>query len=170
MVRVKPAPERKNIAKGREANANSESVDDYLKAIFYLGTRGRRVGSKELAEWLNVAPASVTNMIQKLASAKASFVDYERHHGVCLSRTGRKRALEILRHHRLIETFLYKVLDYPLEELHDEAERLEHFISERFERRIAAKLGNPQVDPHGRCIPALDGTMPAAHGVSCMCR
>jgi DtxR family Mn-dependent transcriptional regulator len=159
------------MAKAREANTNTESVDDYLKAIFYLGSRGRRrVGSKELAERLNVAPASVTNMIQKLASAKGSFVDYERHHGVCLSRSGRRRALEILRHHRLIETFLYKILDYPLEELHDEAERLEHFISERFERRIAAKLGNPQVDPHGRCIPALDGTMPAAHGVSCACR
>ena len=158
------------MTKGREANANTESVDDYLKAIFYLGGGGkRRVGSKELAERLNVAPASVTNMIQKLASAKASFVDYERHHGVCLSPIGRRRALEILRHHRLIETFLYEVLDYPIGELHDEAERLEHFISEQFEKRIAAKLGDPQVDPHGHCIPALDGSMPAAHRVSCTC-
>jgi DtxR family Mn-dependent transcriptional regulator len=77
--------------------------------------------------------------------------------------------LEIVRHHRLVETFLFQVLDYPIEELHDEAERLEHFISESFEERIAAKLGHPTADPHGHCIPALDGTMPLAHGVSCRC-
>jgi DtxR family Mn-dependent transcriptional regulator len=158
------------MAKGREVHTNTESVDDYLKAIFYLGGGDkRRVGSNELSDRLNVAPASVTNMIQKLASSKASLVEYERHRGVCLSRLGRRRALEIVRHHRLIETFLYKVLDYPIEEVHDEAERLEHFISEQFERRIAAKLGNPQVDPHGHCIPALDGSMPARHRVTCAC-
>jgi DtxR family transcriptional regulator, Mn-dependent transcriptional regulator len=82
---------------------------------------------------------------------------------------GRKRALEIVRHHRLIETFLFEVLDYPIEELHDEAERLEHFISEKFEERVAAKLGHPDLDPHGHCIPALDGSLPAAHRVSCHC-
>lgn len=158
------------MTRGREANTNTESVDDYLKSIFYLGGGGkRRVGSKELADRMNVAPASVTNMIQKLASAKPSFVDYERHRGVCLSRLGRRRALEIVRHHRLIETFLYKLLDYPIDEVHGEAERLEHFISEYFERRIAAKLGDPQIDPHGHCIPALDGSMPAAHRASCAC-
>jgi DtxR family Mn-dependent transcriptional regulator len=154
----------------RSSKANSESIDDYLKAIFYLGDGGkRRIGSKELADRLNVAMASVTNMIQKLASARNSFVDYERHRGVRLSLAGRKRALEIIRHHRLIETFLYQVLDYPIEKVHDEAERLEHFISEDFEQRIAAKLGNPQVDPHGHCIPALDGSMPPTHRVSCNC-
>jgi DtxR family Mn-dependent transcriptional regulator len=152
------------------AKANSESVDDYLKAIFYLGDgETRRIGSKELAERLQVAMASVTNMIQKLASARNSLVDYERHRGVCLSRAGRRRALEIIRHHRLIETFLYEVLNYPIDKVHDEAERLEHFISEDFEQRIAEKLGNPQFDPHGHCIPALDGTMPEAHRVACKC-
>ncbi|WP_245632004.1 metal-dependent transcriptional regulator [Edaphobacter aggregans] len=70
---------------------------------------------------------------------------------------------------RLIETFLYEVLNYPIEELHDEAERLEHFISESFEKRIAAKLGNPQVDPHGHCIPSLDGSMPPIHHRTCNC-
>lgn len=65
-----------------------------------------------------------------------------------------------MRHHRLIETFLYEVLDYPIEEVHEEAERLEHFISERFEQRIAAKLGYPKIDPHGHCIPAMSGRMP----------
>jgi DtxR family Mn-dependent transcriptional regulator len=108
-------------------------------------------------------------MIQKLAASKPTFVDYERHYGVYLSRVGKKRALEIVRHHRLIETFLYEVLNYPLDELHDEAERLEHFISESFEKRIAAKLGDPQLDPHGHCIPSLDGSMPAIHRVTCNC-
>ena len=78
-----------------------------------------------------------------------------------LSPAGKRRALEILRHHRLIETFLFKVLDYPLEEVHEEAERLEHFISEQFEQRIAVKLGNPAIDPHGHDIPAMNGKMPA---------
>jgi DtxR family Mn-dependent transcriptional regulator len=158
------------MARSREQIANTESVDNYLKAIFHLsGDKKRRISSGELAERLGVAPASVTNMIQKLAAAKPSLVDYERHYGVCLSRAGRKRALEIVRHHRLIETFLYEVLNYPINELHDEAERLEHFISESFERRISAKLGDPQVDPHGHCIPSLDGVMPSAHRVTCNC-
>src|SRR3954454_577241 len=151
--------------------ASSESIDDYLKAIFALGGPDqRRVGSKELADRLKIAPASVTNMLQKLAAAQqAPLVEYESHRGVRLSRSGRKRALEIVRHHRLIETFLFKILDYPLAELHDEAERLEHFISESFERRIALKLGHPELDPHGHCIPGLDGSMPDAHRVSCAC-
>jgi DtxR family Mn-dependent transcriptional regulator len=99
-------------------------------------------------------------MLQKLASTSPQLVQYERHKGVRLSPAGRRRALEIVRHHRLIEAFLYQVLDYPIEEVHDEAERLEHFISERFEERVDAKLGRPKFDPHGHCIPALDGKMP----------
>ena len=87
-------------------------------------------------------------------------MEYERHGGVQLSSAGKRRALEVVRHHRLIETFLYRVLDYPIEELHEEAERLEHFISERFEQRIAAKLGNPRIDPHGHSIPTMEGEMP----------
>lgn len=147
---------------GRQTKGNTESVDNYLKAILTLGGRDeRRVTIKSLSEHLHVAPASVTNMLQKLAAAPVPLVDYERHHGVQLSATGKQRALEIVRHHRLIETFLYKVLDYPLEEVHEEAERLEHFISERFEERIAAKLGNPKIDPHGHSIPTLEGEMAA---------
>src|SRR5580693_6412993 len=144
----------------REGNVNTESVDNYLKAILALsGTIERRVSSTSLASRLRVAPASVTNMLQKLASSRLPFVEYERHRGVLLSPAGRRRALEVVRHHRLIETFLYEVLDYPLEEVHDEAERLEHFISERFEERIAAKLGHPRIDPHGHSIPTMDGEM-----------
>jgi DtxR family Mn-dependent transcriptional regulator len=145
----------------RKPHPNTESVDNYLKAILALGGGDEgRVPSKRLADYLGVAPASVTNMLQKLAALPSSPVEYELHRGVRLSATGKRRALEVLRHHRLIETFLYEVLDYPIEEVHDEAERLEHFISERFEERVAAKLGNPRLDPHGHCIPALDGRMP----------
>ena len=140
--------------------AIAESVDNYLKAILYLGgPEERRVTSKSLSDRLRVAPASVTNMLQKLAAAASPLVEYERHRGVLLSPAGKRRALEVLRHHRLIETFLYEILDYPIEEVHDEAERLEHFISERFEERIAAKLGNPVIDPHGHSIPTMEGVM-----------
>ncbi len=145
----------------RRVNLNTESVDNYLKAIFTLsGPEEERVSSTALAEKLGVAPASITNMLQKLAVPPTPLVEYESRRGVRLSPAGRRRALEILRHHRLLETFLYEVLDYPIEEVHDEAERLEHFISERLEERIDAKLGRPKFDPHGHCIPALDGKMP----------
>ena len=145
----------------RRVNLNTESVDNYLKAIFTLSeSQGERVTSTALAEALGVAPASITNMLQKLAAYPSPLVEYEPRRGVRLSAAGRRRALEIVRHHRLLEAFLYEVLNYPIEEVHDEAERLEHFISERFEERIDAKLGRPKFDPHGHCIPALDGRMP----------
>lgn len=148
----------------------SESVDDYLKAIYTLGgDERRRVGGSELALRLHVSPASVTNMLQKLASDPKSLVQYRRGDGVRLSSAGRRRALELVRHHRLVETFLVQVLDYPADEVHEEAERLEHFISERFEERIAQKLGHPTADPHGHCIPSPDGAMPPTHGISCRC-
>ena len=145
----------------RRVNLNTESVDNYLKAIFALGGQEEeRVTSNALAVQLRVTPASITNMLQKLASSSPPLVEYERHRGVRLSAAGKRRALEIVRHHRLLEAFLFEVLDYPIEEVHGEAERLEHFISERFEERIAAKLGHPEFDPHGHCIPAMDGKMP----------
>lgn len=140
---------------------STESVDDYLKAILALGgAEGQSVSGSALAQRLGVAPASITNMLQKLASLPKPFVEYEKHRGVRLAAEGKRRALEIVRHHRLLETFLFEVLDYPIEEVHEEAERLEHFISERFEERIAAKLGHPKFDPHGHCIPAMNGKMP----------
>lgn len=158
------------ITKRAHWERNTESIDDYLKAIYSIGgDERRRVGGSELALRLDVAPASVTNMLQKLASQPKALVNYKRGEGVKLSSAGQRRALEIVRHHRLVETFLFEVLEYPMDELHGEAERLEHFISESFEERIATKLGNPTSDPHGHCIPALDGTMPPAHGVTCRC-
>jgi DtxR family Mn-dependent transcriptional regulator len=144
----------------RTGKASSESVDDYLKAILELsGPEDQRVTSNSLAERLGVRAASVSGMLLKLSGTKPSLVVYERHHGVRLSPVGRKRALEIVRHHRLIERFLHDVLDYPWEEVHEEAERLEHFISEKLEDRIAAKLGNPETDPHGHLIPEKDGAL-----------
>ena len=140
----------------------TESVDDYLKAILELGGSGQsRVASNALAQHLGVRAASVTGMLQKLAAQKPPSVNYEKHHGARLTGTGKKRALEVLRHHRLLERFLHDVLDYSWDEVHDEAERLEHFISERFEERIAAKLGDPETDPHGHLIPERSGAIPA---------
>jgi len=133
-------------------------VDDYLKAILELGGRSEdRVGGAALAERLGVRAASVTQMLQKLALHKPPYVRYEKHRGVRLTQAGHMRAVEILRHHRLLERFLHDFLDYPWDEVHEEAERLEHFISERLEERIAAKLGDPETDPHGHPIPARNG-------------
>jgi len=140
----------------------TESVDDYLKAILELGgNEEERVTSNALAQHLGVRAASVTGMLQKLAAQKPPFVKYEKHHGVRLTGAGKMRALEVLRHHRLLERFLHDFLDYSWDEVHDEAERLEHFISERLEDRIAAKLGDPETDPHGHPIPERSGALPA---------
>ncbi len=139
---------------------NTESVDDYLKAILELsGSEEQRVASNAIAERLHVRAASVTGMLRKLAAHRPSLVKYEKHHGVLLSPAGKRRALEILRHHRLLERFLHDYLDYRWDEVHEEAERLEHFISERLEDRIAAKLGDPLTDPHGHLIPERSGIL-----------
>jgi DtxR family transcriptional regulator, Mn-dependent transcriptional regulator len=144
------------------AVSGSEAIDDYLKAIFQLsGREERQVSSTEIAGTLAITAASVTNMLQKLAALEPPLVVYKKHRGVQLSKAGKKRALEIIRHHRLLETFLHQVLGYPWDEVHQEAERLEHFISERFEERIAAKLGHPEFDPHGHAIPTMDGSLPS---------
>ena len=134
--------------------ATSESVDDYLKAILALGgAEDARVTTNALAERLGVRTPSVTGMLQKLASQRPALVLYEKHRGVRLSAAGKRRAWELVRHHRLLELFLHDVLKYSWDEVHDEAERLEHFISERFEDRVAAILGDPEIDPHGHVIP-----------------
>jgi DtxR family transcriptional regulator, Mn-dependent transcriptional regulator len=143
-----------------KSSANTESVDDYLKAILELGgPEEQRVTSNALAHKLGVRAASVTGMLQKLAAQHPSFVKYEKHHGVQLTPAGKMRALEVLRHHRLLERFLHDVLDYTWDEVHEEAERLEHFISEKLEDRMAAKLGDPETDPHGHPIPEKDGAL-----------
>ena len=136
----------------------SESVDDYLKAILELGgAEALRVATNALAERLGVRTASVTGMLQRLASERPALVLYEKHRGVRLTAAGKRRAWELVRHHRLLELFLHDVLKYSWDEVHEEAERLEHFISERFEDRVAAILGDPQIDPHGHVIPQKYG-------------
>jgi len=135
----------------------SEAVDDYLKAILELGgSEESRVTSNALAERLGVRAPSVTGMLQKLASQRPPLVIYEKSHGVRLTAAGKHRAWELVRHHRLLELFLHNVLQYSWDEVHEEAERLEHFISERFEDRVAAILGDPEIDPHGHTIPQKD--------------
>ncbi len=137
-----------------KSSASTEAVDDYLKAILELsGPADARVTSNALAAHLSIRAASVTGMLQKLAALETPFVLYEKHRGVRLSPAGRRRALEVIRHHRLLERFLHDVLDYPWDEVHEEAERLEHYISERLEDRIAARLGHPGHDPHGHPHP-----------------
>ena len=138
----------------------SEAVDDYLKAIFDIAGEMGRASTVELATRLSVAPASVTGMLRKLAEQKPPWVAYTKHRGASLTDQGRLRALEVIRHHRLIELFLHNSLDYSLDEVHAEAEKLEHAISETFEERIAQQLGDPEVDPHGHPIPRKDGTIP----------
>jgi DtxR family Mn-dependent transcriptional regulator len=137
-----------------------------LKAILELGgSEEERVTSNALAHHLGVRAASVTGMLQKLAAQEPPFVKYEKHHGARLTATGKMRVLEVLRHHRLLERFLHDFLDYLWDEVHDEAERLEHFISERLEDPIAAKLGDPETDPHGHLIPERNGAIPARQEV-----
>jgi DtxR family Mn-dependent transcriptional regulator len=138
----------------------SESTENYLKAIYELQQQAERVSTNMLAERLQVAPASVTGMLKKLSEERPRLVNYERHHGASLTPAGRRIALEVIRHHRLIELYLHQALGYTWDAVDQEAERLEHVISEEFEDRIAEMLGHPAFDPHGDPIPAKDGTVP----------
>ena len=136
------------------------STQDYLKRIYELTENGESASTNALAQKLNIKPASVTGMVQKLASSKPALVEYQKHQGVTLTKDGRRAALEVIRHHRLLEAWLVQTLGYSWDEVHEEAERLEHVISEDFERRIAAAMGNPLRDPHGELIPTADLKMP----------
>lgn len=136
------------------------SIQDYLKHIYELTENGETASTNALAAKLKIRPASVTGMVQKLASAQPALVEYQKHQGVTLTKEGRKAALEVIRHHRLLEAWLVQTLGYSWDEVHDEAERLEHVISEDFERRIAAAMGDPERDPHGELIPTAELKMP----------
>lgn len=138
----------------------TDSIQDYLKAIYELTENGQTASTTSLAVRLAVKPASITGMLQKLAAVKPPLVDYHKHQGAKLTAKGRRAALEVIRHHRLLETWLVQTLGYSWDEVHNEAEKLEHVISEEFEARIAAALGNPVRDPHGDLIPTIDLTMP----------
>ena len=136
------------------------SIQDYLKNIYDLTENGESASTNALAKKLNISAPSVTGMIQKLASGKPALVEYQKHQGVTLTKEGRKAALEVIRHHRLLEAWLVQTLGYSWDEVHEEAERLEHVISEDFEQRIAAAMGHPVRDPHGEPIPTADLKMP----------
>jgi DtxR family Mn-dependent transcriptional regulator len=136
------------------------STQDYLKHIYELTEGGGNASTNALSERLNVTPPSVTKMIQKLATTQPALVDYQKHQGVTLTREGERAALEVIRHHRLLETWLVQTLGYSWDEVHEEAERLEHVISEVMERRIAAAMGHPLRDPHGELIPTSELVMP----------
>src|SRR5215216_5810765 len=133
----------------------SPSVGDYLKAIRELAETGT-ASTKQIADRLSVAPASVTNMLGRLR--ERGLVDYEPYHGALLTHRGRKEALRLVRRHRLIETFLLEHLGYSWDEVHQEAERLEHAVSETFSERLPRFLDHPEHDPHGDPIPTADGT------------
>src|SRR5438105_1463282 len=133
----------------------SDHMQDYIKAICQLGAGGAEVSTSAIAERLDVSPASVTNMLKKLAELR--LVRHLPYQGVELTASGRKVALEVIRHHRLLELYLAESLGYSWDQVHAEAEKLEHHISEEFEDRIAASLGNPTLDPHGDPIPTRGG-------------
>ncbi len=134
-------------------NQTSQSIEDYLKAIYELSVNDGRVATTQLAKYLGISPASVTGMIKKLSQTEPPYLNYQKHRGVNLTDAGEKIALETMRHHRLLEVFLHEILGFPWDEVHEEADRLEHVISEKFEERMANVLGNPEHDPHGDPIP-----------------
>lgn len=132
----------------------TQAVQDYLKVIFKLASSGN-VSTNAIAERLQISQASVTGMIKKLSDLRLT--TYKPYYGVELTKTGRKIALEIIRHHRLLELYLAEALGYSWDQVHDEAEKLEHVISEALEDKMAKILGNPTADPHGAPIPSKDG-------------
>lgn len=141
----------------------SQAAEDYLKSIYKLQEKGGKVSTGVLAEFLNVKPASVTGMIKKLESMK--LIKYERYQGVTLTNAGKAIALEVIRHHRLLELYLFKALGMPWDGVHDEAEKLEHVISEEMEARMDEYLGYPTADPHGSPIPDKNGVVPKTESI-----
>jgi len=137
------------------------SIQDYLKTIFDLTRDGETAATTALATRLGIAPASVTGMVQKLAAAEPPLVHYRKHQGTTLTTEGEQAALRVIRRHRLLETYLVTMLGYSWDNVHEEACRLEHVISEEFETKIATALGNPQRDPHGDPIPDANLRLPA---------
>lgn len=155
MAKRHTAPEDKLLTPAHE---------DYLKAIYALQAQGVRVNNSALAGHLAVTPASTTNMVKRLAELE--LVSYTPYQEMRLTEAGEKVALEVLRHHRLLELYLHQKLRLPWEQVHAEAERLEHVLSETLEDAIAAALENPTIDPHGDPIPSKDGHIEPVSGVA----
>jgi DtxR family transcriptional regulator, Mn-dependent transcriptional regulator len=148
------------LSTSRDEAGITPAVEDYLKAVYQLGDEEPDAGAvtgQRIAERLGVAAPSVTNMVKRLTDL--GLVHHERYRGIELTAAGERIALEVVRHHRLLERYLVEALGYSWDEVHDEAERLEHHISEALEARISAALGEPTVDPHGDPIPDLNGAV-----------
>jgi DtxR family Mn-dependent transcriptional regulator len=133
----------------------TQEREDYLKTIYMLQQDENPVRTNSIARGLGIEPASVTGVLKRLS--ELMLVEYEPYRGATLTSAGEKIALEVIRRHRLIELFLIQSLGYTWDEVHEEAERLEHVVSDKFEERIVAVLGNPAIDPHGSPIPTKDG-------------
>jgi DtxR family Mn-dependent transcriptional regulator len=142
--------------------AKNQSTEDYIKGIYKLQQPGKGVSTRELAKHLNIGDGSVTGMLKKLSAKK--LIRYRPYKGVFLAERGRTLALQMIRRHRLWEMFLVEHLGYRWDEIHDEAERLEHVTSDEMERRIDKVLGYPKVDPHGEPIPSAAGEMETLGG------
>ncbi|MCB0864636.1 MAG: metal-dependent transcriptional regulator [Solirubrobacterales bacterium] len=133
----------------------SEAIEDYAKAIYALSRREEGpIGTSSLAERLGVSPGTVTSMLKRMDAL--GLLRYEPYRGVELTEAGTRMALEVIRHHRIIESYLAEALGMPWDRVHDEAEVLEHYISEELEERMAAALGDPSHDPHGDPIPSSE--------------
>jgi len=140
----------------------TRSVEDYLKAIYQLSPEGRPASTSEIAHLLALSPPSVTGMVKRLS--EHGLLEHIPYRGVQLTEEGRRAALRMVRRHRLIEAYLVEFLGYSWDTVHEEAERLEHAVSDTMIERMAAALGNPTVDPHGDPIPAADGSI---HELAC---
>jgi DtxR family Mn-dependent transcriptional regulator len=137
------------------ANDLSRSVEDYLKVIYHLTEAGKSASTNDIADALDIAPPSVSGMIKRLA--EAGLLEHLPYKGATLTDDGRQAALRMLRRHRVIETYLVSHLGYTWDNVHDEAEQLEHAVSEDLVERMSRALGDPRFDPHGDPIPAADG-------------
>ena len=154
---------RETLRRGRAVDIETtEAIEDYVKAIYSLQHGGdEAVTTSALAERLDVTPGSASGMVKKLAGL--GLVDHVPYRGVVLNALGRRLALEVLRHHRLLELYLTEAFGMPWDQVHAEAEKLEHVLSEELEDLIATKLGDPTVDPHGDPIPRRDGSIDEPH-------
>jgi DtxR family Mn-dependent transcriptional regulator len=143
------------VSAGVASESLTRSVEDYLKAIYQLSPEGRPASTSEIAHLLALSPPSVTGMVKRLS--EHGLLEHVPYRGVQLTDEGRRAALRMGRRHRLIEAYLVEFLGYSWDTVHEEAERLEHAVSDIMVERMANALGNPEVDPHGDPIPSADG-------------
>lgn len=155
MPEIDALGESSSLQKG---GLNHQAIEDYAKTIYMLAQEESPVSTSRIAEARQVKPGSATGMIKRLANL--GLVDYQKHYGVTLTEDGARIALEVIRHHRLIELYLIEALGFSWDEVHEQADILEHVISEKLEERIARALGYPEFDPHGAPIPTKELVMP----------